>query len=204
MSFSAGETGSASPGSFMALDLGRHRDSRPRSRQSLRGAGETIAQQNLSFAAETVRLQRPFEAAEFPALALKGVALAQLAYGSLRSKHARDIDLLVPPDRAEAAMQLLEREGYALSSPAEQLSDEQRRALVRYGREVELRPSGRKLRLELQWRAADNPLTAQGRRCRFAGAKRGAVRRRQRPHFGARTICSPICAFTAPSTPGRG
>jgi putative nucleotidyltransferase-like protein len=117
-----------------------------------------IARRNSILAAETVRLQRALESANIPVLVLKGVALAQLAYGSLGAKHARDIDLLVPPQRAEAAMRLLEREGYVLSSPAKQLSDRQRRSVVRYAREVELVHSDSRLIVELQWRVMDNPL----------------------------------------------
>jgi hypothetical protein len=116
------------------------------------------ALRNLAMGAETVRLHRAFDEAHIPVVVLKGVALAQLAYGSLHSKHARDIDLLVPPDRAEAALRLLEREGYALASPAQYLSEAQRRALVRYGREAEFAHRGNNLRVELQWRMADNPL----------------------------------------------
>jgi len=123
---------------------------------------QRIFQKNLSLATETVRLQRAFEAAQIPALVLKGVALAQLAYGSLTAKHARDIDFLVPPEHAEVGLQLLEREGYALSSPAERLGDAQRRALVRYAREAELVQRDSKMLVELQWRAANNPLLLEG------------------------------------------
>jgi hypothetical protein len=121
-----------------------------------------ISRQNSVLAAETVRLQRALETADIPVLVLKGVALAQLAYGSLGAKHARDIDLLVPPERAEAAMQLLEGEGYILSSPAQYLSNRQRRAVVRYAREVELVHSDSHLIVELQWRVMDNPLLLRG------------------------------------------
>jgi hypothetical protein len=134
----------------------------PQVARKLAARARQIVRENLSFAAETVRLQRTLEAADIPALVLKGVALAQLAYGSLEIKHARDIDLLVPADRAEAALQLLERDGYALSSPALHLSERQRHSLVLYGREAELVHRGHKIRLELHWRAADNPLLLQG------------------------------------------
>jgi hypothetical protein len=119
---------------------------------------ERIGRQNSILAVETVRLQRALETADIPVLVLKGVALAQLAYGSLGAKHARDIDLLVAPERAETAMQLLEREGYVLSSPAKHLSARQRQSVVRYAREVELVHSDRHLIVELQWRVMDNPL----------------------------------------------
>ncbi len=96
-------------------------------------------------------------------MVLKGAAVAQLAYGSAAAaKHARDIDLLVAPDRAEAALRLIEGEGYALSLPAQRLSGTQRRALIRYGREAEFAHGEGRLRVELQWRAVDNPLLLKG------------------------------------------
>jgi hypothetical protein len=117
---------------------------------------------SLQLAAETVRLQKLLSGADIPVIVLKGAAVEQLAYGSLCSKQTRDIDLLVPPECAETALRLLEDDGYALALPAKQLSKVQRRALVRFGREVELVDTGKRLRLELQWRAADNPLLLEG------------------------------------------
>jgi hypothetical protein len=118
---------------------------------------QAISRKNLLLATETCRLQKLFDAAEIPSVALKGVALAQLAYGSLKIKHTRDIDLLIPPDRAVAAMALLEGDGYALSFPSNQLSATQRRAVVRYSREVAFIRRDNGAFLELQWRVADNP-----------------------------------------------
>jgi hypothetical protein len=130
--------------------------------QQLASRVQRIARDNLALAAEVGRLVCIFQAAQIPAVTLKGVALAQLVYGSLGSKHNRDIDFLVPADRAEAAMALLEREGYALVSPAKQLSDKQRRAVVHYAREVEFAHRAGNARLDLQWRLADNPLLLHG------------------------------------------
>lgn len=124
----------------------------------LAAQAELIVRRNLLLGAETVRLHRLFESAQLPVLILKGAALAQIAYGSLGTKHARDIDLLVPPECAEAAMRLLERDGYALVSPARRLDAAQLRALVQYGREVELSHRSTGAQVELQWRIADNPL----------------------------------------------
>jgi hypothetical protein len=118
---------------------------------------QAIFRNNLLLAAETCRLQELLDAAEIPSVALKGVALAQLAYGSLKVKHTRDIDLLIPPDRALAAMALLERDGYALSFPANRLNAAQRRAVVHYSREVAFIHPDHGTLLELQWRVADNP-----------------------------------------------
>jgi hypothetical protein len=118
---------------------------------------QAIFRKNLLLAAEMCRLQKLLDAAKIPSVALKGVALAQLAYGSLKAKDTHDIDLLVPPDRAVAAMALLERDGYALSFPSSQLSATQRRAVVRYSREVAFIHRDSRVFTELQWRVADNP-----------------------------------------------
>ncbi|MGA8080152.1 MAG: nucleotidyltransferase family protein [Xanthobacteraceae bacterium] len=130
--------------------------------RQIAAAAQQVAKQSLLLAAETIRLHRLFEAANIPAVALKGAALAQLAYGTLSIKHARDIDFLVPPDCAEAAIELLEREDYALVSPARSLSAGQRRALIQYGREVELAHRRNGIRVELQWRIADNAELLKG------------------------------------------
>jgi hypothetical protein len=77
----------------------------------------------LKLAAETVRLQNLLTDAGIPNLVLKGVALEQLAYGSISTKQTRDIDLLVPPECAEAALQIIEDDGYALALPAKNLME---------------------------------------------------------------------------------
>ena len=118
---------------------------------------QAISRKNLLLAAETCRLQELLDASGIPSVVLKGVALAQLAYGSLKLKHTRDIDLMIPPDRALAAMALLERDGYALSFPSNHLSATQRQAVVRYSREVAFVHPDNGAFLELQWRVADNP-----------------------------------------------
>ncbi len=118
---------------------------------------QAISRKNLLLATETCRLQTLLDAAGIPSVALKGVALAQLAYGSFKVKHTRDIDLLTPPGSALAAMALLERDGYALSFPSNHLSATQRRAVMRYSREVAFIHPDNGTFLELQWRVADNP-----------------------------------------------
>jgi hypothetical protein len=121
-----------------------------------------FARQNALLAREAARLQGLLDAAQIPVVVLKGLPLAQLAYGSCASKQTRDIDLLVPPDCAEAALQILEAEGYQLLPPAECLGSRQRRAVLEYAREVELRHRGSKIVVELQWRPTNNPLLLQG------------------------------------------
>lgn len=128
----------------------------------LAARAERIAQRNAFLLTGTLHLQRALDAAKIPCLMLKGVTLAQLAYGSFKTKHARDIDLLVPPAFAPAALHVLEREGYALSYPAAQLDEAQRHAVFRYAREVQLRHHDKRLLVEMHWRPTNNPLLLQG------------------------------------------
>jgi hypothetical protein len=113
-------------------------------------------------AAETIRLQNLLNTSGIPVIILKGAVLEQLAYGSLATKQTRDIDLLVPPGCAELALRVLEGNGYALALPAKTLNAVQRRALIRYGREIELVDARNNLKVELQWRVVDNPLLLKG------------------------------------------
>lgn len=68
------------------------------------------------------------EAAAVPALVLKGFALAPLAYGDLGARPMEDVDLLVPPQRIEAATACLEplglRNEFGLRRPDGLLANE--------------------------------------------------------------------------------
>ena len=139
-----------------------------------------IARQNLAYTAETLRLQQRFDAAGVPVLVLKGAPLAQRAYGTTAFKQGRDIDLLVPPALAVAALRLIEADGYALVDPARELNDAQRRAYIARGYQMELADPRRGTRVELHWRLTENPHLLAGIDV-FAGAQSvplagGAVR----------------------------
>jgi hypothetical protein len=128
-----------------------------------------IAQRNAMLAAETVRLQHLLGDAGIASLVLKGAALAQVAYGTLDLKHTRDIDLLVLSAQAEAALRVLEDDRYALRLPAARLSPAQRRAVLRYGKDVELVHRGGEPHVELQWRASSNAHLLHGVDARATG-----------------------------------
>jgi hypothetical protein len=127
---------------------------------ALTAAARQIARQNLQLATEAARLAGVIESAGIPVFLLKGVALAQLAYGSIAIKHTRDIDLLVPVDAAEAAWRIVERAGYTAIF-AQPLSAAQRSAFIRSGREAEFVHRDTQARVELQWQAAINPQLLQ-------------------------------------------
>lgn len=128
----------------------------------LAARSKNIALRNQLVLSELSLLRRAFDTAGIEFLVLKGAALAQIAYGSATCKQTRDIDLLVAPDCARAALQVLERRGYAPLPPAVGLNDTQFAALLRYCREIDLARPGSKLPVELQWRAADNPMLLDG------------------------------------------
>ena len=115
-----------------------------------------IAAKNLKVLGESVRLEELFRARCIPVVFLKGVALARLAYGSISSKHGRDIDLLVPESFALEAWSLLEGEGYGLGAGLEGLGPARRRAVIRYSPELEFIHRGARLPLDLHWRPTQN------------------------------------------------
>jgi hypothetical protein len=134
----------------------------PRIAEALASQARHVARRSLALTAETIRLQRAFDTAKIPVVTLKGIALAQLAYGSLTLKQGHDIDLLVAPECAPEALQLLEREGYALRRPALSLNTAQRRALVRFARDVEVARRADGLAVELHWRLSYSPVLLKG------------------------------------------
>lgn len=80
---------------------------------ALAGAARGIAQENLRFAAASVRLSAALDAAAVPHLFVKGVTLGVLAYGSLGHKKSWDIDLAVEPGAYARACAVLADAGYA-------------------------------------------------------------------------------------------
>jgi hypothetical protein len=113
-----------------------------------------IARQSFAHALESVPLQRLFDSAGISAVFLKGVALAQAAYGKLTLKQARDIDVLLPAAAVEAAIKLLDTNGYLLAAPMRELSPAQIKSLVAHGHEVELERQDSGLRVVGSYLAA--------------------------------------------------
>ena len=115
-----------------------------------------IVHHNLIAASDTARLTGLIAASGYPVLAVKGVVLGALAYGSVGLKHSKDIDLLILPEHLAPVLALLEAEGYRLKQPAETLTPEQRALLPRYGKDVALTRGAPHLQIELHWRLFTN------------------------------------------------
>jgi hypothetical protein len=166
----------------------------PQTRAALEQASRTIAARNLKVLSESVRLGALFRARSIPVMFLKGLPLARLAYGSISAKHSRDIDLLVPEERALEAWSLLEAEGYGLASIRHELGPAQRRAMVRYSADIELVRRADGLPLDLHWRPTQNPVLFD------AGGIWGRIREvelqggQQLPTLGDADLFAYLCA----------
>jgi hypothetical protein len=123
---------------------------------ALEAAARAIAAAGLVQAAETARLQGALREAGVESLVLKGVAVDLAAYGRIGVKSAKDIDLLVAPQHAKAALDVLERAGYVPLHPSG-LDASQRETWIALARDWELIHPDRRLQVELHWRVVDTP-----------------------------------------------
>ncbi|MDP9414422.1 MAG: nucleotidyltransferase family protein [Pseudomonadota bacterium] len=95
-----------------------------RVRLELARSAAAIGTQSLLQSAESAWLRRLLSERGIEAVFLKGVALAALAYGMLGVKQAWDIDLLVGPEEAALAADVLGQAGYRRSIPGSEVPDE--------------------------------------------------------------------------------
>jgi hypothetical protein len=128
---------------------------------ALRARAMEVAARSLAQAVETARLQALLRADGIACLALKGAAVEKLAYGRLGLKDAWDIDLLVEPAAAPAALRRLDEAGYALVEPSG-LRTGQIRVWVALAKECELANRESGMRVELHWGLADGPVLLAG------------------------------------------
>ncbi len=81
----------------------------------LRRDADLLACRNLTLVGELVALLDELEAVGIPALPLKGPVLAQDVYGSITQRQFGDLDLMVAPEQAARARDLLVAKGYVPS-----------------------------------------------------------------------------------------
>jgi hypothetical protein len=114
------------------------------------------ARQNMHFAAECFRIQHLLDDAGVANLFVKGVTLAQLAYGTLGLKHSWDIDLLVMPEALPRALQVLEGAGYRALPPLPSVTDRRYKYLIAFAHEYVLFHDTKSSHIEIHWRLAVN------------------------------------------------
>jgi len=115
-----------------------------------------VARQNLQCAAESLRIQRLFDEAGVPILFVKGMTLAQLAYGSLALKQSWDIDALVMPRDVPRALQLLASAGYHAFPPMPPMTDVRYERWIRFAREYVLYHEIKSVPVEIHWKLTEN------------------------------------------------
>lgn len=81
-------------------------------RESLERFARAHRMRSLSFAEELCRISQALQEAGTPFAAFKGVVLASSLYGDPAGREYLDIDIVVPPDRVQAAEDALARLGY--------------------------------------------------------------------------------------------
>jgi hypothetical protein len=102
---------------------------------------------------EAAALLFALEAKGIPALLLKGVALQETLYPSLDLRRMGDIDLLVHPEDAVAALKILQRLGYHRSSPELWPGSD-----LKFENEAVLqRDTPARVLVELHWQLIDGP-----------------------------------------------
>jgi hypothetical protein len=121
---------------------GGHADVPKATAEQLFDDASSIASSNLRAAAECAELLQSFERRGIPLLFVKGLTLAKLAYGTIVTKSAVDIDLLIASCDLDETAALLRERGYRLVEPRDE------RALGR----------AHVLRKESNWHRAEPPL----------------------------------------------
>jgi len=123
----------------------------------LKASAAENARANLAITAETLRLQRKFEAEGIACVFFKGAPLAVDLYEGLALRHMRDIDVLVEEDALDAAITVVEAAGFHLSNSRPPMRPKERRIWLLVYRDLEFLHPVSGVRLELHWRLTRNP-----------------------------------------------
>ena len=128
----------------------------------LRREAQDIAQKNLAFAAESLRIRRLFDAGGLTLLFVKGATLDMLAYATLGLKRARDIDLVIAPEAVERACTLLAEAGYTRTLPGPEVGPDQFPVWLQLCKETSWRSARSGIVVELHNGLVDNPVLLPG------------------------------------------
>ena len=129
----------------------------PGTRQALQRAGTRNAFAALRAAAELGRIREAFAARGLPLLALKGIVLAQLLYGSPNARHVGDLDLLTTTQSLPEQLRLLKDLGYNVIQPDAPLTPRRVQAYTRFWKDFTLESTDSGFELDLHWRLFNNP-----------------------------------------------
>ncbi|HWU72453.1 MAG TPA: nucleotidyltransferase family protein [Sphingomonas sp.] len=107
---------------------------------------------NLLLLEEAAQIAAVLTNADIPAAFLKGVTLAELAYGDQAVKQTLDNDVLISPRHVAATIKLLKPMGYRITKPPVRLDGKRLSVLIDMVKECTLVRSGNKAMLDLHWR----------------------------------------------------
>ena len=124
--------------------------------ENLEAMAKAIPWQNLQAAAESTAIQRALDHAGIACLFVKGVTLAQIAYGGLGAKHSWDIDLLVLPPDVPRALVILQGMGYRPAQGTPSPTHPHFARWLRFARECVLVGEAGATPLELHWRLTNS------------------------------------------------
>lgn len=127
----------------------------PQVMQRLGVASAEIAARNLTLGRETLNLASLLQSRGLPHLVYKGPLLGEILYGTQSLRPSHDIDLIVRPEHAKRALELLKGSGYIDSL---QLTSGQLQAAIYYGAEYSVAKQG--IEVDLHWRPAPKVLSA--------------------------------------------
>jgi hypothetical protein len=123
----------------------------------LRGLALDTARRSLGRIAELARLVGRFEQTGIRLLSVKGPALAQRLYGEAGLRHAGDLDLLIAPEDARRADQLMREAGYYRAYPDFELTPLQWEKYLELRHELKCVRADLGLLAEVQWRLEGLP-----------------------------------------------
>lgn len=129
--------------------------------EALRQRVHRLRLRRLRQMSELLRITSALRNAGIRVAEIKGMTLGVLAYGTADLKESIDLDLLVAPDAAVDAVQLLLAEGYAHQQVGTRLRADQIRALVRNRKDLPL-IGPHKTKLELHWRLSQGASLLKG------------------------------------------
>ena len=112
----------------------------------------------MALSVESVRLSQVLKNGGVDALFLKGIAVTLLAYGDPTVRHAKDIDVLVPPAAIEKTVSLLRGSGYLPTFDLDAVAPRRRALWSRYTKSMDWVHPENGVLLELHWRLTDAPL----------------------------------------------
>jgi hypothetical protein len=108
----------------------------------------SIARQNMLMSAELLKVTRLFEHQDIPAIAFKGPALSQMAYGDITLRQFGDLDILIRREDLLQVLDLLQQEGYI---PEITLKENSQEAFFKHLNVIGLYKHSSDILIEIHW-----------------------------------------------------